>query len=93
MRRSAPKGRVVGEDKVKKITVRKLPKRIAFVIQYSDGHKVETPYVEILGNATLYIDSATKEPTIRTEANVNLGHSAGICAVCGGETDDQHAHA
>jgi hypothetical protein len=84
---------MVGDDKVKKITIRRLQKRTTFVIQYADGRRVETPYVEIMGSATFYVDSATKEATLRTEANINLGHSAGICVVCGGETDDQHAHA
>lgn len=81
-----------GEEKVKKIGIRFHPKKTVFVVHYSDGRNVETPFVDIQGGATLYIDSHTKEPTIRTEANVSLGHN-GTCAVCGGDSDDQHAHA
>jgi hypothetical protein len=84
--------RTVGDEKVKKITIRRLPKRNSFVVQYADGRRTETTFVEILGNATLYIDPSTKEPLIRTEANVNLGQN-GACAICGGDADDQHAHA
>jgi len=83
----------VGEEKVKKITVKRLPRKTAFVVQYADGRRIETTYVEIQGSATLYLDPGTKEPIIRTEANVNLGQTIGTCAVCGGDTDDQHAHA
>lgn len=82
-----------GEEKVKKITIKRLPKKTSFVIQYSDGRRVETTYVEVQGPATMYLDANTKEPVIRTEANVSLGHAEGTCAVCGGGTDDQHAHA
>jgi hypothetical protein len=81
------------DGKVKKITVRKLPKKTSYVIHYADGRKTETTYVEIQGTATLYLDHTTKEPTIRTEANVSLGQAVGTCVVCGGDTDDQHAHA
>lgn len=91
MRRTKKAG--VGEEKVKKITVKRLPRKTSFVVQYSDGRRIETTYVEIQGHATLYLDPSTKEPVIRTEANVSLGHSEGTCAVCGGGTDDQHAHA
>lgn len=80
-------------DKVKKITINEQPKKTSFIVQYSDGRRVETPYIEIQGNATLYLDPETKEPIIRTEANISLGQATGTCAVCGGDTDDQHAHA
>jgi len=93
MRRApAKKKKAQGLD-VKMISVRRHPKRTVFVIQYGDGRRTETPYVEIQGCATLYIDVHSKEPTIRTEANVNLGQNVGSCAICGGDTDDQHAHA
>lgn len=82
-----------GEEKVKKITIKRLTKKTSFIVQYADGRRTETSYVEIQGNATLYLDPGTKEPVIRTEANVSLGHGVGTCAVCGGDTDDQHAHA
>jgi len=91
MRRTKRAG--IGEEKVKKISVKRLPRKTSFIVQYSDGRRVETSYVEIQGNATLYLDPGTKEPVLRTEANVNLGHATGTCAVCGGDTDDQHAHA
>jgi len=91
MRRT--KRSAVGQEKVKKIMIKRLPKKTSFVIQYADGRRVETNYVEVLGHATVYLDPNTKEPVIRTEANVNLGRSVGTCAVCGGDTDDQHAHA
>jgi len=91
MRRTKRAG--IGEEKVKKITIKRLPKKTSFVVQYADGRRIETAYVEIQGNATLYLDPGTKEPVIRTEANVNLGQAIGTCAVCGGDTDDQHAHA
>ena len=91
MRRT--KSAKIGEDKVKKITIKRLTKKTSFLVQYADGRRIETSYVEIQGNATLYLDSGTKEPVIRTEANVSLGQSVGTCAVCGGDTDDQHAHA
>lgn len=80
-------------DKVKKITIHEQPKKTSFIVQYADGRRVETPYIEIQGSATLYLDPETKEPVIRTEANINLGQATGTCAVCGGDTDDQHAHA
>ena len=80
-------------DKVKKITINEQPKKTSFIVQYADGHRVETPYIEIQGSATLYLDPATKEPVIRTEANISLGQASGTCVVCGGDTDDQHAHA
>lgn len=91
MRRT--KRRVIGDDKTKKITIKRLPKKTSFVVQYADGRRIETPFVEVLGSATLYLDPDTKEPTLRTEANINLGQHPGTCAVCGGDTDDQHAHA
>jgi len=91
MRRTKRAG--IGEEKVKKITIKRLPKKTSFVVQYADGRRIETAYVEIQGNATLYLDPGTKEPVLRTEANVNLGQAIGTCAVCGGDTDDQHAHA
>ncbi len=87
------KRRKFSDPKTKKITVKRLTSRTAFVVRYADGRRVETPYVEILGEATLYLDPETKEPTLRTEANLSLGQSAGACAICGGDTDDQHAHA
>ena len=82
-----------GEEKVKKITIKRLPRKTSFVVQYPDGRRTETAYVEIQGHATIYLDPDTKEPVIRTEANVSLGNSEGTCTVCGGGTDDQHAHA
>ena len=88
-----PKRRPVGEEKVKKITIKRLPRKTSFIVQYADGHQVETSYVEIQGSVTLYLDPASKEPVVRTEANLNLGQTIGTCAVCGGGTDDQHAHA
>lgn len=91
MRRTKRAG--AGEEKVKKITIKRLPKKTSFVVQYADGRRIETAYIEIQGNATLYLDPGTKEPILRTEANVNLGQANGTCAVCGGDTDDQHAHA
>jgi hypothetical protein len=91
MRRTKRLG--AGEEKVKKITIKRLPRKTSFVVQYADGRRIETSYVEIQGHATVYLDSGTKEPTIRTEANVSLGQAVGTCAVCGGDTDDQHAHA
>jgi len=91
MRRT--KKSALGEERVKKITLKRLPRKTSFIVQYSDGRRTETSFVEILGNATLYLDPGTREPTIRTEANVNLGQNEGSCAVCGGGTDDQHAHA
>lgn len=81
-----------GEEKVKKITVKKLQKRTAFVIKYGDGRIVETPYIEVMGPATLYLDPTSKEPTIRTEANLNLGYN-GTCSICGDYNDDHHVHA
>jgi hypothetical protein len=83
----------VGEEKVKRITIKTTPKKTSFVVQYADGHQIETSFVEIQGNATLYLDPGNKEPVLRTEANINLGQAIGTCAVCGGGTDDQHAHA
>lgn len=83
----------VGENKTKKITVRRQPKKISFIVQYADGRRIETPFIEVQGNATLYFDPDTKEPTLRTDANISLGQAVGTCAVCGGDTDDQHAHA
>jgi hypothetical protein len=82
----------MGEDKVKKITIKRTPKRCSFIVEYADGHKAETQFVEIMGNATLYLDTGTKEPVLRTEANINLGKN-GNCVICGGDTEDQHAHA
>lgn len=82
----------MGDDRVKTITLRKHPKRTTFLVHYSDGRKVETTFVEVMGPSTLYIDPHTKEPAFRTEANINLSHF-GSCAICGGDTDDQHAHA
>jgi hypothetical protein len=82
-----------GYEKVKKITIRRQPKKTSFVVQYADGRRTETSFVEIQGTSTLYLDPETKEPTLRTEANINLGQTVGTCAVCGGDTDDQHAHA
>lgn len=79
-------------DRVKKITIRAHPKKTVFVVKYGDGRRVETPYVEIIGASTLYIDPTTKEATIRTENNVNLGRN-NTCAVCGEDADDSHAHA
>jgi len=84
--------RNAGEEKTKKITIKKLAKRNAFVVKYYDGRRVETPYVEILGSATLYIDPTTREHIIRTDANVNLGHGD-TCAICGDYNDDHHVHA
>lgn len=89
MRRTKKK---IEDPKLKKITIKRLPKRTAFTVEYSDGRRVESTFVEILGHATLYLDPGTKEPVIRTEANINLGHN-GSCAICGGAVDDQHAHA
>lgn len=89
MRRSKRK---MAEVKVKKITIRRLPKRTTFVVQYADGHRQETPYVEIQGNAMLSIDPRTKEPLLSTEADVSLGHN-GTCVICGGASSDLHAHA
>lgn len=83
----------VGDEKVKKITIKRLPKKTSFIVQYADGRRIETSFIEIQGNATLYLDPNTKEPILRTEANVSLGQTIGTCAVCGGDTDDQHAHA
>jgi hypothetical protein len=85
--------RSVGDEKVKKISIKRLPKKTSFLVQYADGRRIETSYVEIQGNATLYLDAGTREPVLRTEANVSLGHAEGTCTVCGGGTDDQHAHA
>lgn len=81
------------DEKVKKITIKRLPGKTSFVVQYGDGRRIETSFVEIQGNATLYLDPNTKEPILRTEANISLGQAIGTCAVCGGATDDQHAHA
>lgn len=80
-------------DKVKKITINRQPKKTSFTVQYADGHRVETPYVEIQGPATLYLDPDSKEPVLRTEANISLSQTAGTCVICGGDMDDQHAHA
>jgi len=91
MRRTKRLG--AGEEKVKKITIKRLPRKTSFVVQYADGRRIETSYVEIQGHATMYLDPGTKEPVVRTEANVSLGQAIGTCAVCGGDTDDQHAHA
>lgn len=91
MRRSKNTGQPKNE--VKKITIRRLPKKTSFLVHYPDGRKVETTYVEILGNATLHLDPRTKEPTMRTDASISLGHAEGTCTVCGGGTDDHHAHA
>lgn len=82
-----------GDEKVKKISIKRLTKKTSFVVHYADGRRVETSYIEIQGNAILYLDSGTREPVLRTEANVSLGHCEGTCTVCGGGTDDQHAHA
>lgn len=81
------------DERVKKITIKRMPKRTAFVIQYADGRRVETPYIEVLGPATIYLDGPGKDPTIRTESNINLSYNTGICMVCGADSDDQHAHA
>jgi hypothetical protein len=83
----------VGEERVKKITIKRSPKKTVFVVQYADGRRAETPYVEVQGSTILYLDPVTREPTIRTEANVNLGQTVNSCAVCGEDVVDQHAHA
>ena len=80
------------EERVKRITIRKSAKRTAFVIKYGDGRQVETPYVEIMGPVTLYLDPSSREPIIRTEANLNLGQN-GTCSICGDYNDDNHVHA
>jgi hypothetical protein len=91
--RRATRRKVSVDPNVKKITIKRLQKRNAFVVQYADGRRVETPYIEVMGPATLYLDSSTKEPVIRTDANISLSPGAGVCTVCGADTDDQHAHA
>ena len=92
MRRTTKRKPAV-DPNVKKITIKRLPKRTTFVVLYADGRRVETPYIEVLGPATLYLDGTGKEPTIRTEANISLSRGAGICSVCGADAEDQHAHA
>lgn len=81
-----------GDDKTKKITIKKLPKRNSFVVRYPDGHRVETPSVEIQGVSKLYIDDTTQEHVISTEANINVGYN-GTCPICGAFNEDRHVHA
>lgn len=89
MRRRKTKREELG---VKLITIREYPRRTAFVIEYGDGRRVDTPYVEVMGPATLYLDPTSKEAVIRTEANLNLGQN-GTCSICGEYDDDGHVHA